>query len=119
MTSEALPSSSRITRASELHAIMTQGQRRRTDHLDLFTRPSPIGVSRLAVIVPRHRRTAVDRNRLRRRLREIGRRQVLPALLAPTDVAVRARANAYAASFRVLTSEMTQLCPSPRDSSLS
>lgn len=96
---------------------MTQGKRRRTDHLDLFTRPSPAGTSRLAVIVPRFRHTAVQRNRLRRRLREIGRRQVLPALRDATDIAVRARANAYAASFAALTRELTSLCPSSPASS--
>jgi ribonuclease P protein component len=84
---------------------MTQGKRRRTDHLDLFTRPSPVGSSRLAVIVPRFRYSAVQRNRLRRRLREIGRRQVLPVLAEPTDVAVRARARAYAAAFETLRRE--------------
>ena len=57
---------------------MSQGKRQRTDHLDLFTRPSPVGSPRLAVIVPRLQETAVKRNRLRRRLREIGRRSVLP-----------------------------------------
>ncbi len=84
---------------------MTQGKRRRTDHLDLFTRPSPVGCSRLAVIVPRHSHTAVRRNRLRRRLREIGRRQVLPVLADATDVAVRARPSAYGASFETLCRE--------------
>ena len=97
---------------------MTEGKRRRTDHLDLFTRVSPAGCSRLAVIVPRHAHTAVERNRLRRRLREIGRRRVLPVLSAPTDVAVRARASAYDASFAALSAELLTLCPSPRDSSL-
>lgn len=96
---------------------MTQGKRRRTDHLDLFTRPSPAGASRLAVIVPRYRHTAVQRNRLRRQLREIGRRQVLPVLARPTDVAVRARAAAYDASFADLSAELTVLCPSSPDSS--
>lgn len=95
---------------------MTQGKRRRTDHLDLFTRPSPAGRSRLAVIVPRYRHSAVERNRLRRRLREIGRRQVLPVLAAPTDVAVRARAAAYDATFSALRDELASLCPSSRDS---
>jgi len=111
LTSEALPRRSRIVRAAELRDIMTQGKRRRTDHLDLFTRPSPAGQSRLAVIVPRFRHTAVQRNRLRRRLREIGRRSVLPVLPQPTDVAVRARARAYDASFRTLQLELTSLCP--------
>jgi len=114
---EGLPRSLRITRAAELRAVMTQGKRRRTDHLDLFTRPSPVGFSRLAVIVPRHAHTAVRRNRLRRRLREIGRRQVLPGLATPTDVTVRARPEAYGASFETLRAEFVgTLCPSSRES---
>ena len=117
MTSEGLPRSSRLSSATLLHAIMTEGKRRRTDHLDLFTQASPAGCSRLAVIVPRHSHTAVERNRLRRRLREIGRRRILPVLPTPTDVAVRARAGAYAASFAVLATELLTLCPSSRDSS--
>ncbi len=96
---------------------MTQGKRRRTDHVDLFTRPSPTGQSRLAVIVPRYRHTAVQRNQLRRRLREIARRQVLPVLVAPTDIAVRARATAYGATFQLLRADLVQLCPSSPDSS--
>ena len=96
---------------------MTQGKRRRTDHLDLFTRPSPVGCSRLAVIVPRHRHTAVLRNKLRRRIREIGRRQVLPTLSDATDIAVRARPSAYEASFETLRREIVgTLCRSSRDS---
>jgi ribonuclease P protein component len=115
LTAEGLPKSSRIGRGSDLGALLTQGKRRRTDHLDLFLRPSPVGSSRLAVIVPRFRHTAVARNRLRRRLREIGRRQVLPVLAEPTDVAVRARAGAYAAAFETLRREFVgSVCrPSP------
>jgi ribonuclease P protein component len=92
---------------------MREGKRRRTDHLDLFTRPSPLGHSRLAVIVPRHAHTAPQRNRLRRRLREILRRAVLPKLPEPADVAVRARDAAYQATFDRLRAELVGiLCPS-------
>ncbi len=91
---------------------MEQGKRRRTDHLDLFTRPSPVASSRLAVIVPRHRHSAVRRNRLRRRLREIGRREVLPRLASPTDVLVRTKPSAYGADFETLRGEFVgSLCP--------
>jgi ribonuclease P protein component len=115
---ERLPKSSRLTRAAELRAVMSQGKRRRTDHLDLFTRPSPVGCSRLAVIVPRYRHSAVGRNRLRRRIREISRRQVLPLLVDPTDIAVRARPAAYEASFETLRREIVgSLCRPSRDSS--
>ena len=99
---------------------MTHSKRRRTDHLDLFSAPTPLDHSRLAVVVPRYTHTAVRRNRLRRQLREIGRRQVLPALSSPTDVAVRARQSAYAASFETLRREFVgSLCPSSRDSASS
>jgi len=115
VTGEGLPRGVRLTRAADLRALLTQGKRRRTDHLDLFTRPSPVGRSRLAVVVPRHNHTAVLRNRLRRRIREIGRRYVLPELAEPTDVGVRARPSAYDTPFARLRMEIVAaLCPSSR-----
>ena len=48
------------------------------------------------------------RNRLRRRLREILRREVLPQL-PPIDLVIRARRAAYAASFAVLRAELTDV----------
>lgn len=63
-------------------------------------------------MVPRHARSAVRRNQLRRRLREIGRRLVLPTLEAPTDIGVRVRGTAYEATFDILRQEMVgALCP--------
>jgi ribonuclease P protein component len=113
LTAERLPRSFRIARAAELRTLMREGKRRRTDHLDLFIRPSPLDHSRLAVIVPRHAHTAPERNRLRRRLREILRRAVFPQLSEAADVAVRAREAAYAATFDRLRAELVGiLCPS-------
>lgn len=69
-------------------------------------------------MVPRHAHTAVGRNRLRRRIREIGRRYVLPVLEAPLDVGIRARPAAYEATFDRLRLEIVStLCPSSRASS--
>lgn len=62
-------------------------------------------------MVPKHGRRIVDRNLLKRRLREIGRREILPSLDARDarkDVLVRARREAYAASFEVLSRELKQ-----------
>jgi ribonuclease P protein component len=113
LTTERLPKSFRIGRAQELRALMTEGKRRRTDHLDLFIRPSPLEHSRLAVIVARFGHTAPQRNQLRRRLREILRRAVLPVLSEPADLAVRARPAAYGAGFDRLRAEIVgTLCPS-------
>lgn len=47
----------------------------------------------------------MERNRLKRRLREIIRLHVLPTL-PPFDLVVRTRREAYAASFLALTSEL-------------
>lgn len=60
-------------------------------------------------MVPRHKHAVVERNRLKRRLREILRQQVLPRLdeagLA-VDVLVRARREAYDATFATLEREL-------------
>jgi ribonuclease P protein component len=56
------------------------------------------GHPRMGLIVPKFRSSAVARNRLRRRLREIWRRDLRPYQPA-WDLIVRARPEAYAASF--------------------
>jgi ribonuclease P protein component len=56
-------------------------------------------------IVPKHKRSGVERNRLKRRLREIVRVEVLPAL-PPIDLVIRARPEAYEASMTMLRSEV-------------
>lgn len=56
---------------------------------------------RVAVVVPRHGRTAVQRNLLKRRLREILRVSWLPDA-APRDVVLRARPSAYDRNFSEL-----------------
>lgn len=50
------------------------------------------------------------RNRLRRRLREILRRDVLPLRqLPPIDLVIRAKRGAYAAPFAALRAELTDV----------
>lgn len=63
-------------------------------------------------MVPKHRQTAVARNRLKRRLREIGRVRVLPALEGADlsiDLLVRARPEAYTAGFDELSGELERV----------
>ena len=62
--------------------------------------------------MPKHGHTIVDRNRLRRRLREIGRLEVLPRLdthLRDLDFLVRARREAYHVSFQQLRNQLVKL----------
>jgi ribonuclease P protein component len=65
---------------------------------------SPVASPRIGIVVPLHRQTAVARNRLKRRLRELVRIELLPALRRRTavDVAIRARREAYAADLSAL-----------------
>ncbi len=82
------------------------GSRRRTQYLDVVWRHNASGHPRIGLIVPRHQSTAVARNRVRRRLREILRRDVLRNLPA-IDLVVRAKRSAYAASFAALRADLT------------
>src|SRR5690606_7192325 len=72
---ESLPRARRITRSSEIRNLLRRGKRSRTAHLDVFDSPSPLAFARVGLVVPRHRRRIVDRNLLKRRLREILRRE--------------------------------------------
>lgn len=100
-----MPRRARLARRADLDACWTAGQRARGGHLELAWRPNPIGHARVAVIVPRFHRSAVARNRLRRRLREIVRRGPL-AQLPAVDLIVRARGTAYGVPFAILASDL-------------
>jgi len=60
----------------------------------------------MAIVVPRFQFTAVARNRLRRRLKEILRRYPV-ASLPVVDLVVRAKRTAYTAPFARLHTELT------------
>ncbi len=105
---ERYPRDVRIRRGVEILEMHRKGRRYRRQMLDLLLRPplppaeaDPPAGPRLGIVVPRHRKSAVTRNRLKRRLREIGRRDLLPGLRAcgsDARVLVRARPEAYDAT---------------------
>lgn len=108
---QRLPRSWRITRSREIRTLFQRGKRSRTRHLDVFDSASPAAFPRAGVIVPRHRHLIVERNRLKRRLREIVRRRLLPGLREggqARDILVRARREAYEASYQELEAELEQ-----------
>ena len=59
----------------------------------------------MGLIVPKFQSTAVARNRLRRWLREVWRRELV-AGVPPWDVVIRARREAYGSRFAELQSEL-------------
>jgi ribonuclease P protein component len=62
---------------------------------------------RVGFVVPRYKQSAVARNRLKRRLRELVRIEWLPAL-PPMDVVVRVIPPAYQRDFDELRAELLQ-----------
>ena len=108
VTNERYPRRARLTRGSELTTCWEAGRRRRTPHLDLAWRHNVLGHARTGIIVPRYQSSAVARNRVRRRLKEILRREVLRRL-PPIDLVIRAKRSAYAASFADLRAELTDV----------
>ncbi|MEJ2542055.1 MAG: ribonuclease P protein component [Gemmatimonadota bacterium] len=105
------PRDQRIHSGQEIRRIMRRGKRERTTHLDVFSAASPSSFPRFGLVVPKHRRRIVDRNRLKRRLREIARLEILPGLRragCDLDVLVRARPHAYDAGYERLRDELTR-----------
>lgn len=108
---ERLPRARRITRSQEIRALFRRGKRSRTAHLDVIDSTSPVSHARVGVVVPRYGHSIVERNKVKRRIREILRRRVLPRLTASrraVDVLVRARREAYGASYAELETELVE-----------
>lgn len=60
--------------------------------------------------MPRHKHSAVERNRLKRRLREVIRLHLL-AHLPAVDVVIRALPEAYTATYAELVDQLVRLAP--------
>lgn len=79
--------------------------------MEVFVAEAPGLRSRLGLIIPKHGRRIVDRNLLKRRLREIGRREILPELDGAgvtADVLIRARGRAYGVDYESLAREVKE-----------
>ena len=108
-----------MTRGRELDVLRREGKRVRTEHLDVRVLASlpafvPPGVTlpgvapsgaelaaRVGIIVPKHKHSGVERNLVKRRLRELARLRLLPVLPGGA-VLLRARPEAYGAGFDAL-----------------
>ena len=105
-----LPRARRITRGPDIRALIQRGKRSRTAHLDVFDSTSPVSHPRVGLIVPKHKQSAVRRNRLKRQLSEILRLELLPRMKTADGRAqtllLRARREAYDATFADLRAEL-------------
>lgn len=101
----------RLTRTADLLMVRREGKRVRTAQLEVRVLASLLHTHRIGIVVPRHKRSAVDRNRLKRRLRELTRATWTPQLesVSSLDVVLYALPSAYAADFSQLRSAVTTL----------
>lgn len=107
-----LPRGARVRRRSEIRALFRRGKRRRTVNLDVFVAASPTLRARLAVVVAKHGRKIVERNRLKRRLREAARVALLPRCRetgTTLDILICAKPSAYEATGTELKDQISEL----------
>ncbi len=76
-----------------------------TEHLEARASASLLLHPRVGVVVPKYKQNTVNRNRVKRRLRELARIRLLP-VLGSVDVLLRAKPAAYSSSFEQLASEV-------------
>ena len=108
-----LPRVSRLKRSRDFQAVYKRRTSWASPHLVLYVRfrtAREPQISRLGFVISKKvAKRAHDRNRLKRRLREISRLRVLPAALRPFDALVVARTPAPALSYDHLMQDLMRL----------
>lgn len=99
------PRSARLRRGPEIRTLVREGLRRRCGPLEVYRAVSRTHQARAGIVVPRYGHTIVERNRLKRRLRECVRTTWLPGArdqTPPPEILIRARPGAYELGFDAL-----------------
>ena len=108
--SAAFPKQYRLLRRLDFQRVYKQGQRRSASLCTVFYRPNGLAETRLGITVPKRLGTAVVRNRIKRRIREVFRlhRQELPG---GWDLVLNPRPGVAKVAYRVLERELLRLFP--------
>lgn len=117
---ERFPRAARLRHRRDILRVLRSGRRLPGPLVDVYAVSSPAGRPRVGVIVPRYGRTIVQRNRVRRRLREIARRDWLPLAFGSgvgLDLILKAKPSAYDRSLGTLRAaiagRLEELCSAP------
>src|SRR6185312_11038191 len=105
----SFPRRLRLTSETDLEVVRRTGKRIQTEHLEARASASLLPHPRVGVVVPKHRRRIVDRNRVKRRLRELVRTRLLPDLNRRIDLLIRAKPEAYEATFQDLAVDVISI----------
>lgn len=104
------PRACRLLRRAEYDAVYRDGRRRTGREFTVFLRPNGLDLSRFGWSIKKALGSAVRRNRIRRRLREIvrlHRQEIAPGW----DIVIHPRSSAATADFSPLASELLRLLP--------
>jgi ribonuclease P protein component len=99
------PRSCRLVRRKDFEAVYRSGKRRSGPQLVVFCRRNGLAQSRFGTSVRRQLGTAVERNRIRRRVREIVRLH-RREIAAGWDIVIQPRRTAARAQFACLEKEL-------------
>jgi ribonuclease P protein component len=106
---EGFPASHRLRRRPEIRHVYDMGRKVPGRLAVVFSRPSAGPSTRLGVTVTRKAGSAVIRNLLRRRVREIFRRSAAVGAATPFDVVVNVSPQGAEAPFAELRDELERL----------
>ena len=104
------PRASRLMRRAEYDAVYREGRRRSSREFAVFLRPNGLELSRFGWSIRKALGSAVKRNRMRRRIREIirlHRQEIAPGW----DIVIHPRSTVVTANFSALTEELVKLLP--------
>ena len=107
---EAFPRACRLVRRAEYDAVYRAGRRRSGREFTIFLRPNGLDFSRFGWSIKKALGSAVARNRIRRRLREILRLHIQE--IAPGwDVVIHPRTSSATKKFSALAEDLLQMLP--------
>jgi ribonuclease P protein component len=104
------PRACRLVRRSEYDAVYRNGRRRSSREFTIFIRPNGLDFSRFGWSIKKALGTAVWRNRIRRRLREmirLHRQEIAPGW----DIVIHPRSSVATAKFSPLADDLLKLLP--------
>ncbi len=104
------PRACRLLHRAEFDAVYQVGRRRAARDFTVFLRPNGLGLNRFGWSIKKALGSAVRRNRIRRRLREIvrlHRQEIAPGW----DIVIHPRSSAATADFSLLAQELLALLP--------
>lgn len=104
------PRACRLIRRAEYDVVYREGRRRSSREFAVFLRPNGLELSRFGWSIKKALGSAVKRNRMRRRIREIirlHRQEIAPGW----DIVIHPRSTVALAKFSPLSEELLKLLP--------